>query len=76
MQNNLRLLAMVAGTAVVLAGCNSTSSNYDAPPEPGQTTFSGPRTTYDAPPEPGQTSMQGPGATPDAPLEPGQTSYQ
>lgn len=76
MQNNLRLLTMVAASVVMLAGCSSTNPTYDAPPEPGQTTFSGPVTSYDAPPEPGQTSYAGPGGTSDTPPEPGQTTFQ
>lgn len=76
MQSNLRLLALATVSVVMLAGCSSTNPTYDAPPEPGQTTFSGPRTSYDAPPEPGQTSLNGPGAPSDAPPEPGQTTLQ
>lgn len=75
MTKNLRFVAIVVTSAVILAGCNSTSS-YDAPLEPGQTTFVGPRTTYDAPPEPGQTNLSGPQTSADAPPEPGQTSFQ
>jgi len=45
--------------SLLLAACSSTSepSNviYDAPPEPGQTTFTGPN---DGPPEPGQTTFE------------------
>jgi hypothetical protein len=58
MQKNLRLLTFAAISAFVIAGCSSTSPTYDAPPEPGQTTFSGPGAIPDAPLEPGQTSYQ------------------
>lgn len=59
MQKNLRLLTFAAISALVLAGCSSTSPTYDdAPLEPGQTTFSGPGAIPDAPLEPGQTSYQ------------------
>lgn len=75
MQSNLRLLALAAVSAVMLAGCSSTSPTYDAPPEPGQTTFSGPMTSYDAPPEPGQTTFT-PAPTSNSIPEPGQTNFQ
>ncbi|WP_158541590.1 hypothetical protein [Pelagibacterium lacus] len=65
--------ALAAVVAILaLAACSSTSENvvFDAPPEPGQTTFTGPN---DGPPEPGQTTMQG---GDDAIPEPGQTIFE
>ncbi|WP_191987001.1 hypothetical protein [Mycobacteroides franklinii] len=51
----------------------------DAPPEPGQSTFSGPSPTA-GPPEPGQTTFSGPSSSPanapaDGPPEPGQSTF-
>lgn len=64
------LVALVA--TLTLAACSSTSDNvvFDAPPEPGQTTFTGPSS---GPLEPGQTTMQG---GDDGVPEPGQTTLQ
>jgi len=68
--------AIIAVSSLALAGCQSSeqspSTVYEAPPEPGQTTFG--RATGDAPPEPGQTTFSGP--TSDSPPEPGQTTLR
>lgn len=69
------LLAAAAVTVISLAGCNETrrgSGLYDAPPEPGHTTFEGP--SSDGPPEPGHTTFEGP--SDDGPPEPGQTTFE
>lgn len=68
-----RTLPLIAITACMgLAACNSTSSPvvYDAPPEPGQTTFSGPGA---GPIEPGQTTWR---PEDDGVPEPGQTTFE
>jgi len=68
-----RYHALVALAAILALGaCSSTSENitFDAPAEPGQTTFTGPE---DGPLEPGQTTMQG---GDDSIPEPGQTTFE